>query len=326
MNYLAKYCFFLHSHLPESVSDVNVDFVCLNCTNELNFPFILCAECDVLICCECFARGSEFGLHKNDHSYSVMRDDFVLFPGSDWSAREELKMIEEFDNRRNLESVVRFLPGRNYKDVLEHYERFYVDGEGSPLIPTFSKRRVLGEGWGVGKIKKESANVTQGCLELNWAVSGKKQEPPYKFKVVNVQEPPRYAPNSANYNSVAGYNAPRADFEIEYDTNAEDLVANLKPIEKSNAHCNVLNEMQCSLVKMYNRRLEERRYRKTIIRNHGLILLRKTTAWLHRYDVTISPNVYERLVRFMKFYSGEGFEYMMEGLHKAGELRLQIAR
>lgn len=185
------------------------------------------------------------------------------------------------------------------KEVKEHYERYYVDGEGSPLIPIFGKR--------------DTSEVVQ-------------MQPPYNFRLTDLQDPPRYAPKTIGYNSVAGYNAARADFEVEYDANAEDLIAQLETLNREDPHFDVLKDLQCAIVGIYRRRLEQRRHRKRIIRRHGLILLRKTTAWLHRYDMTISQQVYEKLMRFMQFYTGQGFEFMMEGLHRAGELKIQIAR
>lgn len=272
---------------------------CINCYNDLSDRFILCVVCDVSICCACFANGVEFNEHKNDHSYSVLSYDFILFDNSNWTAKEELTLLDGLINLGNFGSISKKLKNRSIKDIKEHYDHFYISRKGNSLFP---------------------------YMRIDDNVDYMDPIIPYRFRLDDIQDPPRFKSTSASYHSVAGYNAARSDFELEYDTNAEDLIANLDHLDPGCSNYNVLTELQCAIIKSYNRRLKERERRRRIIKEHGLILQRKVLAWLHRYDTTVTPTVYDRLSRFLQFYTGQSFEYLMEGLHRAGELKMQIAR
>lgn len=264
-------------------------------------PYILCVICDTNICSLCVANGAEFSTHKNDHSYRVLTHNFVLFDNSDWSAKEELTLLESLLQYGNWNLIAKTLPGRSPKEIKEHYDYYYIQRRGSPLLPQVP----------------EHENPVYPSPVV-----------PYRFILNGIEDPPRYASNSVGYHSLAGYNPARSDFELEYDANAEDMVASLKcEVSPSDPDYKVMTDLQCSIISSYNRRLRERQRRKAIIRNHGLILLRKTGAAMHRYDLTITRPVYERFLRFAQFFhDADQFNYMLEGLHRAGELKMQIAR
>lgn len=274
---------------------------CCCCKSELKIPYIICVICNINICSSCFANGMEFLSHKNNHDYSIYNDNFVLFENSNWTAKEELILLKVLLDYGNFSSITRYLPNRSVKEVKEHYDYYYLQKNGSSLLPSFPK-----------------ISVEQNVGTVI----------PYKFRVFDVDEPPRYNSNSVGFHSMAGYNAVRSEFELEYDSNAEDLISNLnyEPVGRCDPNYELITNLQCAIIRSYNRRLLERHRRKTIIRNHGLILSRKTIAWLHRYDMTITRRVYERMCRFMQFYSGMQFEFVMEGLHRAGELKAEISR
>ncbi|KAF5300787.1 hypothetical protein FQA39_LY11032 [Lamprigera yunnana] len=278
----------------------SLNTTCLCCKNELTSPYIVCAICNINICSVCFAKGKEFLSHKNDHDYSIFNDTFTLFDGSNWTAREELVLLNTLLDYSNFSLVAKDLQNRTVKEVKEHYDDFYLQKKGSELLPSFS---II-----------DRANINPIV--------------PYRFKLVDVHEPPRYNYNSVGFHSMAGYNAPRSDFELEYDSNAEDLISglNLKDIGRSDPHYKLITDLQCAILRSYNRRLAERERRKLIIRNHGLILIRKTIGWLHRYDASITKRTYERFCRFMQFCSGMQFEFLLEGLHRVGELKAEISR
>lgn len=199
----------------------------------------------------------------------------------------------------NWNAVSNELPKKTLKEIKEHYDKFYLDTNASELFPKF---------------KETLTSVFPEPIV------------PYRLKINNSEEPPRFQPNTTGYSAMAGYNAARSDFECEYDGSAEDLLSNLKPIDESDPHYELLTKMQCAIIQAYNRRLRERQRWKFILRQHGLILPRKCISWLSRYDITITKSVYMKLVRFMQLCEPEQFDFLMEGLHRAGELKLQISR
>lgn len=276
---------------------------CINCLCSLEVPFIECSECEnVSLCCRCFSQGIEKHTHKSYHKYRVMKHDIVLFEKSNWTAEEELIMLDILMTYGygNWEMISKKLRNRTEQEVKEHYDKFYLDEACSalPRIPD----------------TQESLFPTQVV--------------PYRYRLTNIEEPPRYAPSTSGYQSVAGYNAARSDFEIEYDANCEDILAKLSetdiPITHPQYH--VLQELQCGLIRSYNRRVKERERRKRVIRSHGLILLRKTISSLHRYENTITRSVAERMLIFMQFLNGMEFDFLMEGLHRAAELKQRISK
>lgn len=282
----------------ENFSGLGLD--CESCLYELKTPYIVCVICNVNVCSSCFAAGIEFLDHKNNHDYMIFDDNFPLFKNSSWTAKEELKLLDILIEYGNFDTVTRYLSHRTLEDVKDHYDYFYLERNGSDLLPEFLKKHSL-------KFKKII---------------------PYRFSLNDVHEPPRYTPNSFGFHSMAGYNAARSEFELEYDSNAEDLICNLKlkSVRRKDPDYNLVSDLQCAIINTYNRRLLERERRKDVIKSQGLILVRKVTGWLHRYDMTITRRVYERICRFMQFYTGMQFEYLMEGLHRAGELKVDISR
>lgn len=271
--------------------------------SEVTTEYILCAKCNVNICLDCFSRGAEFHEHKNDHNYRILTMKFMLFENSDWTAEEEFTLLESILNYGNWNLVAQELPNRSVQEIIDHYEYFYIDRKACLNMPLLPKR-------------DEAVYVPPTI--------------PYRMKMDNIDDPPRYLTNSLEntlgYQSLAGYNPARSDFENEYDKNAEDILSTIEVVDEDDPCHEMLTNLQCALVKSYNRRLKERDRWKEIIKNHGLLLLRKTISWLHRYDLTITKPVYEKLIRYMQFCDPDRFTMYMEGLHRAGELRIHIAR
>ncbi|XP_017777769.1 PREDICTED: transcriptional adapter 2-alpha-like isoform X1 [Nicrophorus vespilloides] len=267
-------------------------YKCVKCDTELFDTFILCVQCDFNLCTKCFANGAEVGPHRNDHNYKVMSNEFELFKSSDWTAKEEMILLNGILTLSNFSKITTLLPNKSFKDIKKHYDYYYLMRKGSDQLP---------------KVQIDD-HVMQPVV-------------PYRFRLNNVQDPIR-----SRDSAPAGYNAARSDFEFDFDKNAEDTISTLELFDSEHKFYDIASDLQKAIVNAYRRKVWERQRRKNIIREHGLIMQQKTTSWLHRYDMTITPPIYEKLIRFMQFFNGRGFEYLMEGLHRAGELKIQIAR
>ncbi|CAH0557242.1 unnamed protein product [Brassicogethes aeneus] len=279
-------------------SDITGDY-CANCDSELGPKYIQCPQCNVNLCCLCFSKGVEFSNHKSNHDYKVLHTNFILYDNSDWTAEEELKLLEGLNSYGNWNLVAQDLPNRSVKEIIEHYEQFYLDGGVLLDIPRFPEL--------------DAAAFPPTIV-------------PYQFKLTDCDDPPRYSSSSTFYANLAGYNAARSEFESEYDANAEDILSNLEVLDESHPFYKITNSLQFQLIESYNKRLKERQRWKDVMRAHGLISIRKTVTWLRRYDLTITKPIYEKLIKFMQFCDPTSFEYLMEGLHRAGELKIQISR
>lgn len=274
------------------------------CRSILAEPFVRCAVCrNIEMCLSCFANGCEVDAHKNNHDYVIIKNEFPLINGSGWSAKEEMRLLDAvqecgFDNWTD---VARKMQSKSVDECQQHYLQYYVN---SPTLQ------------GLPKIKETETSLFGG-------------EPiPYSYKLQDLEEPPRFAPNTVNAKLLAGYNAARSDFEVNFDDHAESLVADLDldEFQPGDEAYKLARALQVGIVQAYNHRLRERMRRRRIIRKHGLIALRRVMLWIQRYDNTITRPLMERLLKFMQLADGMDFDYIMEGLHRVGELKNHIEK
>lgn len=280
------------------------DPMCHVCKSILVEPYIRCAICNnVEICPPCFAKGCEINEHKNDHDYVIIKNEFPLIDGSDWTAKQELELLDVVQQCGfgNWIDVGRRIQGKTAEECKMHYLQHYINNQTLPGLP---------------RIKDTRASLF-ACEPI-----------PYLYKLQDVEEPPRFASNTINAKLLAGYNAARSDFEVNFDNHAESLVANLEydEFQPSDDEYALGQALQTAIVQSYNNRLKERMRRRRIVRDHGLIIFRKTISWTQRYENTITRSLVERLLIFMQLVDGMEFDFLMEGLHRVGELKNRINR
>ena len=278
------------------------DPVCRSCRSTLSEPYVRCAECrDIELCLICFSNGSEIDRHKNDHNYIVIKNEFPLIEESGWTARQELELLDVLQECGfgNWIDVARRMQGKTPDECKNHYMKNFIDHQNLPGLP---------------KIKETRTSLFPPEIVL------------YHFKLQDIEEPPRFAPNSINSRLLAGYNAARSDFEINFDNHAEQLVADLNynDFQPEDADYDLGNSLQIAMVQAYNNRLKERMRRRKIVKDHGLISFRRTMSWLKRYESTITRPIAKRLLIFMQLVSGIEFDYIVEGLHHVGEIKNYI--
>lgn len=203
------------------------DLRCHVCSSKLDTPYIECAECLHFICVNCFARGGETSVHKNNHSYSVQRDVLSVFDSSDWSGKEELQLLDALYSQGidNWDGVSKKMVNRSPEECRIHYYTFYFGGmferelglESDPYIP----RRV-----------------------------------PFMYRMRAI-DPPRPDLDSVTFKTMAGYRCARGDFDTPYDNSAESIVSNLDTVcgNFSKADDDLLNEMKVAVFRAYNHRV-----------------------------------------------------------------------
>ncbi|XP_070162335.1 transcriptional adapter 2-alpha isoform X1 [Polyergus mexicanus] len=280
------------------------DPTCHVCRSILAEPYIRCAMCsNVEICPLCFAKGCEINEHKNDHDYVIIKNEFPLIDGSGWTAKQELELLDVVQQCGfgNWIDVGRRIQGKSAEECKMHYLQYYINNQTLPDLP---------------RIKDTKASLFS-CEAI-----------PYLYKLQDIEEPPRFAPNTINAKLLAGYNAARSDFEVNFDNHAESLVANLEydEFQSSDDTYELGQALQTAIVQAYNNRLKERARRRRIVRDHGLIIFRKAISWTQRYENTITRSLVERLLIFMQLVDGMEFDFLIEGLHRVGELKNRINR
>lgn len=278
------------------------DPTCRVCRSTLVEPYIRCAICNsVEICPPCFSKGCEINEHKNDHDYIIIKNEFPLIDGSGWTAKQELELLDVVQQCGfgNWIDVGRRIHGKSAEECKMHYLQHYINSQ------TIS---------GLPRIKDTKVSLF-ACEPI-----------PYLYKLQDLEEPPRFASDTINARLLAGYNAARSDFEVNFDNHAESLIANLEydefqPVDRAYA---LGQALQTAIVQAYNNRLKERARRRRIIRDHGLIIFRKAISWTRRYENTITRPLVERLLIFVQLVDGMEFDFLTEGLHRAGELKNRI--
>lgn len=213
------------------LSDVITCDICRNCMSE---PFITCAECprhaptntSFRVCLQCFASGAESGEHLNSHAYSVTHDNVRLFRSSDWTAREERRLLEllEHCGFGNWTDIGKAFGTRSADECKQHYLDHYFDG-------------IFWRMCGLTKYPYVRTNV------------------PHLYRA-NAIDPPRYVGDSAQSKCMAGYRFARSDFDTPFDSSAELLISHLDGIEDvSEQDASVSEAIKCAMVRAYNNRL-----------------------------------------------------------------------
>ncbi|XP_070983165.1 transcriptional adapter 2-alpha isoform X3 [Oncorhynchus clarkii lewisi] len=219
---------------------------CRGCSSNLVEPYIKCAECGpspFLLCLQCFTRGFEFKKHESDHKYEIMTSDFpVLEPG--WTAQEEMAVLEAVMDCGfgNWQDVAYQMRTKSKEECEAHYMKNFINN------PLFSST----------------------LLNLRQIEEARTADTAIPFKPTD--DPPRPTFDSLLSRDMAGYMPARADFMEEFDNYAE---WDLKDIDFVDDDSDLLHALKIAVVDIYHSRLKERGRRKKIIRDHGLINLRK---------------------------------------------------
>ncbi|XP_015761657.1 PREDICTED: transcriptional adapter 2-alpha-like [Acropora digitifera] len=103
---------------------------CLICHGVLKEPYIRCCSCltKVVLCVECFSRGTEDREHRNDHSYEIVSNNFPVLEKS-WNAQEEIDLLDGISDYgfQNWKEVAKHVQSKTDQECEEHYLKLYID-------------------------------------------------------------------------------------------------------------------------------------------------------------------------------------------------------
>nr|XP_035960705.1 transcriptional adapter 2-alpha isoform X4 [Halichoerus grypus] len=219
---------------------------CRGCSSYLMEPYIKCAECGpppFFLCLQCFTRGFEYKKHQSDHTYEIMTSDFPVLDPS-WTAQEEMALLEAVMDCGfgNWQDVANQMCTKTKEECEKHYMKHFINN------PLFAST----------------------LLNLKHAEEAKTADTAIPFQ--STDDPPRPTFDSLLSRDMAGYMPARADFIEEFDNYAE---WDLRDIDFVEDDSDILHALKMAVVDIYHSRLKERQRRKKIIRDHGLINLRK---------------------------------------------------
>uniref|UniRef100_A0AAY5EQX3 Transcriptional adapter n=1 Tax=Electrophorus electricus TaxID=8005 RepID=A0AAY5EQX3_ELEEL len=270
--------------------------LCGGCSSYLVEPYIKCADCApplFLLCLQCFTRGYEYKRHQSDHKYEIMTSDFpILEPG--WTAQEERSLLEAVMDCGfgNWQDVAYQMRTRTKEECEGHYIKNFINN------PLFSSTLL-------SLRQTEEAHTTDTAI-------------PFK----PTDDPPRPSFDSQLSRDMAGYMPARADFMEEFDNYAE---WDLKDIDFVDDDSDILHALKTAVVDIYHSRLSERKRRKRIVRDHGLINLRKFQMLERRYPKEVQ-DLYDIMRRFARVAGPMEHDKFIESHALEFELRREISR
>ncbi|XP_031105327.1 transcriptional adapter ADA2-like [Ipomoea triloba] len=338
---------------------------CNYCNKDISGKIrIKCAVCsDFDLCIECFSVGAEVQPHKSNHPYRVM--DNLSFPliCPDWSADEEILLLEgiEMHGLGNWSDVAEHVGTKSKQQCVDHYNAIYMN---SPCFPLPDMSHVMGKnreellamakelgelkkGYTavgdvnvkeetpfLGRVKMEdqrkeaSTGRASSCLASADVVPGGaptgagkrvsmgpskdghdgiKLEDSHADRSVGEKKPRNSGDEGPSMTELSGYNFKRQEFEIEYDNDAEQLLADM---EFKDTDTDAERELKLRVLHIYLKRLDERKRRKDFILERNLL-------YPDPFEKDLNPEEKEicRGYRvFMRFHSKEEHEVLLRSV------------
>lgn len=292
---------------------------CTGCHKALNnSPTFLCSDCDDLpFCIWCFLMGTD--KHQPEHAYYVL--DRLKFPlySPNWTAKEEVHLMKciEMYGVDNWPQIADTIETKTADECEAHYYTFYYKSA-HDKVPSEQDL-----------IVRKSEGLMQ--IDRGKAQEGRRKEEHYlrsKPQIFNDEEvkreepknPPKYGIDIPGADTILGYMPLRGDFTIEYDNDAEKLLADLGFFEDDDP-----NEVKTKedILKLYNARLDERIRRKEFIIKHGLLDYKKPLKG-ETEKTKEEKEMYMLMRPFMRFCEGNEFNELVEGLIKERALRREL--
>ncbi|KAJ2777961.1 Transcriptional adapter ada2 [Coemansia interrupta] len=277
--------------------EVGQKFHCDNCqANVTDSVRISCNECPEFdLCTTCFSRGIELGSHRNNHAYRVVtRHRFPIFT-EDWSADEELLLIDGLRQfgMGNWKDAAEHVGTRSKEECEQHYMEVYVGSDTWPLPDmncTFENKfaRVVDDRRG-------------------------NHSTPNRLRVLSSQP---------SNHEIVGYMPGRLEFEMEHENEAEQVVKDMV-IHDDDSIEEV--ELKQIVLRVYNSKLDRRLYRKRFILDRGLLEYRKNQS-IEKKRPKDERDLLNKIKVFARMQTREDFDQFSTGILNEHTLRQRIAQ
>ncbi|XP_031264774.1 transcriptional adapter ADA2-like isoform X1 [Pistacia vera] len=134
-----------------------------------------------------------------------------------------------------------------------------------------------------------------------------KAEEPLSDRSIGEKKPRVAGDEKPSMTELSGYNFKRQEFEVEYDNDAEQLLADM---EFKDTDTDAERELKLRVLRIYSKRLDERKRRKDFIVERNLL-------YLDPFEKDLSPEekeIYQRFKVFMRFHSKEDHEELLKSI------------
>ncbi|XP_024980298.1 transcriptional adapter ADA2-like isoform X3 [Cynara cardunculus var. scolymus] len=305
---------------------------CNYCNKDISGKIrIKCACCsDFDLCVECFSVGAEVYPHKSNHSYRVMDNlSFPLFC-SDWNADEEILLLEgiEMYGLANWNEVAEHVGTKSKSRCIEHYNTIYMN---SPCFPLPDMSHVM------GKNREELLAMARGHGEATKGLPtggelSVKEESPFsaRIKVEDLRKEGSAGRSSSalasDVGSVGGsgtVNASagagkRTSSIVQSDKGGDGI--KIEDMEFKDADTDPERELKLRVLRIYSKRLDERKRRKDFILERNLL-------YTDPFEQGLSPEEKEICRRyrvFMRFHTKEEHEELLKTVIEEHRIRRRI--
>ncbi|SJK86596.1 transcriptional adapter 2-alpha [Babesia microti strain RI] len=279
---------------------------------------IQCAECENFhICLTCFCSGSEkpsnqstafvptdnVYKHKNNHKYIPIGVNNMPLFTIDWTSEQELLLLEGLSkyglgNWKQISELVNISNGypKSASNCQKHYYEVYINSANPPLP------------------------------DLNSIILPDKNQPPPPCSPIDectdstIASPETTTHSNTNKPQTFGYWPLRGDFDVEYDNDAELILADMEFRDDDTPQ---QKELKLKVIEIYNSKLDERIYRKRIIIERGL-LDSKSTQQREKKLTSEERELYNILRPFNRFHSPESHEQLIQLLVQERKIRSRL--
>uniref|UniRef100_A0A803VTB2 Transcriptional adapter n=1 Tax=Ficedula albicollis TaxID=59894 RepID=A0A803VTB2_FICAL len=266
---------------------------CRGCSSYLTEPYVKCAECGP----PPFLTSLPFLRHHHRPLLCTQTISCpkLSFPTGEFFLKTPTFLCcshEAFSSPRSRQDVANQMCTKSKEECEKHYMKHFINN------PLFAST----------------------LLNLKQAEEAQHHETAIPFQ--SADDPPRPTFDSLLSRDMAGYMPARADFVEEFDNYAE---WDLRDIDFVEDDSDILHALKIAVVDIYHSRLKERQRRKKIIRDHGLINLRKFQILERRYPKEVQE-LYEGMRRFARILGPLEHDKFIESHALEFELRREIKR
>ncbi|KFG32236.1 ADA2-A transcriptional co-activator SAGA component, partial [Toxoplasma gondii FOU] len=219
------------------------------------------------------------------------------------------------------------LTAKTSAECEQHYTEVYLNSRTSPLPDTSAL--LMGRDGGPLKLAEmEEAQKERGTQETSKTGEEEKKEGENAehdeddaSRPAGGVAPPSRAGTAKPTHSIVGYWPLRGDFDVEYDNDAELILADMEFKEDEAVQERYL---KLQIIEIYNSKLDERLYRKRTVINRGLL----DTKTLHQREKKRTKeerdlhNLFKPLARF---HSDEEQERLVQLLIEEKRIRARLS-
>ena len=265
--------------------------------------------------------------HRNDNSYRVMeRLDFPLIT-PDWSAREELSLLDGIEQYGigNWVEVKGVVGSKDKSQCEYHYYGNYINtNHGKGPVPDVS-RAASKEQFVPSNEPEDFSDCVEAAVAGAGPIWGKYTKSEWKQHSIEtkhiVRESIRYYDNKPAGSDFVGYMPSRGDFDIEWDNEAEHLICDLVFDDKKDSDLD--RELKTKVLEIYNWKLEERTRRKQFIIERGLLDFKKQQQ-IEKRRGKDEREIYAKMRPFARFWPQEEHEEYTKALVVERRIRDKI--